>query len=272
MLACLAGVAGTVATPDPPTSISFAHWNPHWQCFAGHPSCAANATAALSSLLSVTGLDFANIVELEAASYTPPSGWAAIAPVQSCGDDWDTLFYNTKRWTRLVERSGCMFDDRSFAAGVFQSRRDPSLVLTVLGAHYPQTLNASTHAYAQASANLSGVLRQLGANRTVLLADTNTEGPVAAAANASHHGVNRTNAQILADLGLRPAPGAAAPPAAPLFKGCCYSDGFSWQGDRIVANFGSVAASRTLFDPAPSWAAFAGSEFHKGVSLTLRVQ
>ena len=284
MLASLASVAGTVAasdlvvanlqqvSPSTPTAISFVHWNPHWQCFAGHPSCAANATAALSSLLSVTGLDFANIVELEAASYTPPSGWAAIAPVQSCGDDWDTLFYNTKLWTRLVERSGCMFDDRSFAAGVFQSRRDPSLVLTVLGAHYPQTLNASTHAYAQASANLSGVLRQLGANRTVLLADTNTEGPVAAAANASHHGVNRTNAQILADLGLRPSPGAAAPPAAPLFKGCCYSDGFSWQGDRIVANFGSVAASRTLFDPAPSWAAFAGSEFHKGVSLTLRVQ
>ena len=261
-------VAGFAAMP---ATISFAHWNPHWQCFNGsHPSCAANATAALSSLLSETGLDFANIVELEAASYAPPPGWAAIAPAQSCGDDWDTLFYNTGRWTRLVERSGCLFDDRSFAAGVFQSRRDPSLVLTVLGAHYPQTLDASTHAYAQASANLSGVLRQLGANRTVLLADTNTEGPDAAAASASHHGVNRTNAQILADLGLRPGPGL--PPAAPLFRGCCYSDGFSWQGDRIVANFGSVAASRTLFDPVPGWAAFDGSEFHKGVSLTLRLQ
>ena len=46
----------------------------------------------------------------------------------------------------------------------------------------------------------------------------------------------------------------------------------SLPGDRIVANFGSVAASRTLFDPAPAWAAFAGSEFHKGVSLTLRLQ
>lgn len=290
MLAVLAGMAptyaGTVVTPAyvAPTyatpdlvvaatdSISFAHWNPHWQCFTGHPSCAANTTAALSNLLSATGLDFANVVELEAASFTPPPGYAAIAPIQSCGDDWDTLFYNTKRWTRLVERSGCMFDDRSFAAGVFQSRRDPSLVLTVIGAHYPQTLDASTHAYAQASANLSGVLRQLGANRTVLLADTNTEGPDAAAASASHNGVNRTNAQILADLGLRPAASATAPPAAPLFRGCCYSDGFSWQGDRIIANFGSVAASRTLFDPAPGWAAFAGSEFHKGVSLTLRLQ
>ena len=276
MLAMLASVAPTyagypslvVAAAD---SISFAHWNPHWQCFAGsHPSCAANATAALSSLLSATGLDFANIVELEAASYAPPPGWAAIAPAQSCGDDWDTLFYNTGRWTRLVERSGCLFDDRSFAAGVFQSRRDPSFVLTVLGAHYPQTLNASTHAYAQASANLGGVLRQLGANnRAVLLADTNTEGPDAAAASASHHGVNRTNAQILADLGLWPGPDL--PPAAPLFRGCCYNDGFSWQGDRIIANFGSVAASRTLFDPVPDWAAFAGSEFHKGVSLTLRL-
>ena len=294
--------------------IALAHWNPHWQCFAGHPSCAANATAALSTLLSATGLDFANIVEME-APYTPPSGWSAIAPVESCGQDWDTLFYNSLRWRRLVERSGCMFSERSFAAGVFQSWREPSLILTVLGAHYPQTLNVSTHAYAQATANLGGVLKQLGANRcncsrmhvlcmharvgracvhvcmcmrpcvhvalrscmqhacvypawhhakghtlqmhaprrTVLLADTNTEGPEAAAASASHHGVNKTNLQILLDLGLLPAASAAAPAATPLYRGCCYSDGFSWQGDRIVANFGSVAASHTLFDPAPAW-------------------
>lgn len=164
-----------------------------------------------------------------------------------------------------------MFSERSFAAGVFQSWREPSLILTVLGAHYPQTLNVSTHAYAQATANLGGVLKQLGANRTVLLADTNTEGPEAAAASASHHGVNKTNLQILLDLGLLPAASAAAPAATPLYRGCCYSDGFSWQGDRIVANFGSVAASHTLFDPAPAWAAFAGSEFHKGVRLTLRL-
>ena len=95
---------GTAAVLDA-DAITFAHWNPHWQCFAGHPSCAANATAALSRLLSATSLDFANIVELEAADYIPPPGWAAIAPVQSCGQDWDTLFYNTKRWMRRVAQN-----------------------------------------------------------------------------------------------------------------------------------------------------------------------
>ena len=78
---------------------------------------------------------------------------------------------------------------------------------------------------------------------------------------------------LLADLGLWPAakPGVPAtpPPGAPLFRGCCASDGFAWQGDRIVANFGTVAASAVLFDPAPAWATFASSEFHKGLTLTL---
>lgn len=146
--------------------------------------------------------------------------------------------------------------------------RDPLLVFTVLGAHYPQTLNASTHAYDKATANLRSVFAQINEPRAVLLADTNTEGPQAAAAAPSHHGVNKTNRELLADLGLWA--GSGEPPGAPLFRGCCSSDNFSWQGDRIVANFGSVVASRTLFDPAPSWATFAGSEFHKGVELTLR--
>ena len=61
------------------------------------------------------------------------------------------------------------------------------------------------------------------------------------------------------------------PPGSRLFKSCCFNDGFSWQGDRIVANFGSAPETRVLFDPAPEWAAFDGSEFHKGVELTLTV-
>ena len=267
----LAAVASVVAADA--GGLTFAHWNPHWQCFVESPACAAHATAALTSLLS-SGGDFVNVVELETTKYEPPAGWASIAPFETCGPaktgDWDTLFYNEKAWQLKQSKIGCVVDGRSFAAGVFQSRSDPALVLTVLGAHYPQTLNASTHAYLQAVGNLSAALKPLATERAVLLADTNTEGPAAAAASASHNGVNKTNAQILQDLGLWPAKSSAAPPAAPLFKGCCASDNFSWQGDRIVANFGTVVSSRTLFDPAPDWAVFSGSEFHKGVLLTLK--
>jgi len=260
-----------LATAGAATQISFAHWNPHWQCFVLNPACGTNATASLTGLLSSGTLDFVNVVELETKSYEPPVGWASIAPFESCGPsktgDWDTLFYSTKNWALLAKQSGCVVEGRSFALGVFQSHHDPGLVLTVVGAHYPQTLNASTHMYVETAANLSSILRNYKTDRAVLLADTNTESPAAAAANKSHHGVNKTNAQLMADLGLWRLP--SEPPAAPLFKGCCASDDFSWQGDRVVANFGSVVSSRTLFDPAPAWALFSGSEFHKGVSLTL---
>jgi len=303
------------------TDITFLHWNPHWQCFAGHPNCASNATDILTGLLNPnTDLDFANLVELELPDYHPPAEWSTIAAHPSCGRDWDTLFYNAKRWRRLAERSGCIggsggggLGDRSFAAGTFQNIADPAFVLTVLGAHCktspslmvasprssdraspsasfrrpwhssaaprvsadPWTINASTHAYDQAAGNLSAVLADLYPVRAVLLADTNTEGPEAAASAPSHHGVNKTSTQILSDLGLWPPPGGTAagdaPAAAPLFQSCCANDDFSWQGDRIAANFGKVVDARRLFDPAPAWALFNGSEFHKGVQITLQV-
>ena len=59
--------------------------------------------------------------------------------------------------------------------------------------HFPQTLNASTNAYADATANLSATIRaHVGAHvgvpvpaaKIVLMADTNTESPEAAAATA----------------------------------------------------------------------------------------
>jgi hypothetical protein len=137
----------------------------------------------------------------------------------------------------------------------------------VVGAHYPQTLNASTHAYADATATLKALLRKQAPSAVVLLADTNTESPEAAAAQPDHHGVNRTNAQWAADLGIWPA--GTEPPASTLFRACCFSDGFDWQGDRIIANFGRAGESTLLFDPAPAWAAFEASEFHKGVLFTL---
>merc|ERR1711998_164095 len=104
----------------------------------------------------------------------------------------------------------------------------------------------------------------------VLLADTNTEGPDAAALKPDHHGVNKTNLQVATDLQIwSSAP--AEPPATPLYYGCCYSDDFQWQGDRIIANIGDVSSSEVLFDPAPSWAASDTSEFHKGVRATLQL-
>jgi len=249
------------------------HWNPHWQCFVKSPDCAVAAPKALDALLTPSQ-DFANVIEMESSSYEPPTGWAAIGMDATCGNDWDTLLYNADRWTLERNMTGCLVPSRSFAAGIFSLRSDPSVVLAVVGAHFPQTLNASTHAYEDATAAVSDQLRTLwDGGRTVFMADTNTEGPVAAAAQPSHHGVNRTNGQLLADIGLWPSsPPIKEPPAAPLYLGCCYSDNFSWQGDRIVANFGTVRSSRVLFDPVPDWAAFEDSEFHKGVQLELAIE
>jgi hypothetical protein len=253
-------------------TIGLAHWNPHWQCFEGHPACKANAIAALTALLSQQepSLDFVNVIELEDSSYTPPFGWLAIGAEQSCGHDWDTLFYRASRWKLLRSEHGCLVPGRSYAIGAFALRQAPSEKVTILGAHFPQTLNASTHAYANATAAAAEILGRVGGTeRAALLADTNTEGPEAAAALPSHHGVNRTNAQLLADIGLWPRASTVEPPAAPLYKGCCYNDGFGWQGDRIIANFGRVEGYRVLFDPAPAWAAFNTSEFHKGIQVVL---
>ena len=249
--------------------ISLAHWNPHWQCFVKHPTCSAGATAALSTLLAQP-LDFVNVVEFELDTYKPPTGWKAIALEQTCGHDWDTLFFDERKWKPISILSGCVTPSRSFASGTFQRKAD-NLTVAVVGAHFPQTLNRSTHAYTDAVGTLQKVFTQLGGTtgNAVLLADTNTEGPTAAAGQPSHHGVNRTNAQLMVDLGLWKA-ASAEPPAAPLYKGCCYNDNFSWQGDRIVSNFGTAVASEVLFDPAPEWAAFNTSEFHKGVRLVLQ--
>ena len=97
-------------------------------------------------------------------------------------------------------------------------------------------------------------------------------------AYGTQHDVNRTNAELLRDLGRS---SAAAPPAAKLFPGCCCTPffagdtPFSWEGDRVLATAGNVDSESTLFDPAPTWACTdalrnaTGSEFHKGVMLRL---
>jgi hypothetical protein len=44
-------------------------------------------------------------------------------------------------------------------------------------------------------------------------------------------------------------------------------DAFSWQGDRVLSNFGTVVSEEELFNPTPAWAAFTGNEMHRGVSV-----
>lgn len=260
------------------TAVTFAgeivmlQWNPHWQCFEDHPECSAKATAMVAELLTTKNLDFANLIELETTELELPAGWVALGDFQSCGHDWDSLIYNAKRWRVLANTTGCMLDSRSYTAARFMSIADPSLgEVLAIGAHYPQTLNASSQGYEKGTAALKQVIKTLGgSDQFVIMADTNTEGPVAAAASPEHHGVNKTNGQLLVDLGVW-GEGAGAPPGAKLFNGCCYNDNFSWQGDRIVANFGRVTSSEVLFNPAPAWAAFNTSEFHRAVVLTLQV-
>ena len=267
----LLSLAHSLPTEPSSRPLGLVHWNPHWQCF-GNATCTAGATNALAAILA-TPVDFANVVELEDKSWKPPAGWGAVGRNESCGDpygDWDTLFYDERRWRLKRGAVGCLTPSRSFAAGVFApvSAEGGLQEVTVFGAHFPQTLNASTGAYAAATAAVRRELRALGwrpHRRLVFMGDTNTEGPEAAAANASHHGVNRTDAQLMADMGVHAAPLQASP----LFRSCCYSDAFSWQGDRIIATFGRAAHFEPLFDPTPAWAAFPGSEFHRGVRLSL---
>jgi len=255
--------------------VGLVHWNPHWQCFSSNPDCTTGASAALDRILTTPGTDFVSVIEFELpnTTYSPPPGWASLGAYQSCGHDWATLFYNSTRWDAVESDVGCVYDGRSFAAARFDSKEVDSVSLSVVGAHYPQTLNASTHAYDDATAVLKSVFETLSASEktapAILLADTNTESPAGAAVSPDHHGVNKTNKQLASDLGIWHS--QFEPPSTPLYYGCCYSDGFQWQGDRIISNAGSLLDHTVLFDPVPSWAAFEESEFHKGVRAMLKL-
>ena len=64
-------------------ALKLMQWNPHWQCW-GNTTCATNAAAALTNLLTTKQLDFANVIELE-APFLVPNGWAALGAYDSCG-------------------------------------------------------------------------------------------------------------------------------------------------------------------------------------------
>jgi hypothetical protein len=291
LLLCALAVAAAAGgrTPNDFGTVIAAHWNPHWRCFSEEPNCKSNATKALSNLLlngeapplandDVAQTDFASIIEFEAPDYRPPPGFASIGAFQSCAHDWATLFYDADRWTPIVNTSGCLTAGRAFSAAVFKTASlSHAPNLTVVSAHFPQTQHNAS-AYNEAVMALRKVLKQFGAVSAIVMADTNTEGPAAAAA-PGHGGFNRTNKQLLLDLGLWTS--ESEPPAAPLYKGCCCTPDadvpgdmpFSWEGDRIVSNAGRVLRSTVMFDPAPQWACndvlrnTTKSEFHKGVRV-----
>jgi hypothetical protein len=215
--------------------------------------------------LSNVGPDFVNLVEFEVVSLDLDSRWGLIGEGNAtCGDDWDTLVYDKTRWTKIDDEVGCLYEGRSFAMARFSHKEVSNLTVHVVGAHFPQTLT-NRDAYEVAIKTLRSKLRP--GERLIFLADTNTEGPEAAASVPSHHGWNRTNTQMLEDLlGEK-----EEPRAAPLFPGCCQNDGYQWQGDRAMANFGAVSSSHVLFEDPPTWANCSVSEFHKGVSLVIEV-
>lgn len=274
------------------STISSFHWNPHWQCFdRTNPSCvstgcSSNALSALDSLLRTGSYDFGHVIELEESSWAVPHTYDAIGLGNaSCGDDWDTLFYDRNKWKLRRSKVGCVVPHRSFAIGEFEyisnsdhdgvSTDETSIetrqeVVTVLGVHFPQTINASTGAYDDTIASLRNILKTFDTSFVLFMADTNTESPAAASAGGpSHHGVNRTNREMFIDLGLWSPNASDDPPSAPLFRSCCENDDFQWQGDRIIASSGRLIASNVLFDDVPAWAECDDSEFHKGVAVTI---
>ena len=221
-------------------------------------------TEYLKGYLSTVEPDFVNLVEFETTTLDLNSKWGAVGEGNAtCGDDWDTLIYDKTKWLKLDDEVGCLYEGRSFAMARFVCK-NTNLTVRVVGAHFPQTLT-DRNAYDIAITVLRSKINH--GERLIFLADTNTEGPEAAASFPSHHGWNRTNAQLLEDLlGEK-----EKPIAAPLFSGCCQNDGYQWQGDRVMTNFGTVNTSSILFNDPPSWANCTGSEFHKGVSLVIDV-
>ena len=112
----LTAAAQALEPPSSPDDITFAHWNPRWRFFLKHSSCEGNATTVLDSGLLDPGFDFVNVVELEASTYEPPTGWPAIAKVDSCGRD--TLFFSTAEWRPARRQaSGCVVDGAVFCRG-----------------------------------------------------------------------------------------------------------------------------------------------------------
>jgi len=241
--------------------ITALQWNPHWECFAKSPSCGQQVQRELHSLLfdERLDLDFANVIELENLTYSPPPGWGMIG--LECGRDMATFLYNSRRW-RLVAAEGaaskgCMArNDRPHLVQAFE-HLSGNFRLVAVGAHFPHLWQYPAGVRTLRSA-IRSVTAAVGAEHLLLIADTNL--------NATNRGgLNGSSDSLFRSLGV---PELGPVMSTDLIRSCCLDDGFHFTFDRVIANFGSEMSTRLLFDPTPEWAV---GEFHKAVvgSLTL---
>jgi len=219
-------------------------WNPHYQCFnSEQATCQTDAVKALNEQL-VSGIDFANIVELEAKGYAPPGDWQA--RMQKCGVDQTTLMWDSGKWKEIGSGSaGCATTGQY----VVQALQQKDVTVVVVGAHFAHPdgsgLETQLHDMANSIAQAMDVSKS---QNVIIMADTNQESSV-------------SSDDILAALKL---PNSSNGQSTDLFASCCAKtpDGFIHDYDRVIANFGTSMANEKVFDPPPSWA---GSEFHIGV-------
>jgi len=238
--------------PQGASALNLLQWNPHWQCFEQNEGgCKASAEEYLTAQLKALDVDFANIVELEDASYVPPTGWAAIR--QQCNLDVTVLIYNTARWqpasTSGSGVKGCMKpNDRSFVVQQFNGlAASAGAKLIAIGAHYPHSGDKERGPLKDA---LAATVSATDTKAVVFMADTNEEATTA-------------SPDIAHDIGMPRGPFITSE----LLNSCCLDISYIRPFDRILANFGTGMQTRVLFKTgAPEWA---HGQFHKPVAVTL---
>ena len=160
-------------------------WNPHWQCWAKGNECCANiANKYLQALVSPQGpgFDFANLIMAEdtnglniGPSYVVLNKFGATSPPpKTCGRDITSLVYNSDNWTSESDLYSWCLDqsknpqDRSALAMVFSSKKNPSVRVLVVGAHF-------SHEPAKSLVNLATGIKTFPQLPVILLADTNAD-------------------------------------------------------------------------------------------------
>lgn len=230
--------------PQGTAALNLLQWNPHWECHVKSTTCNDAATSELNELLPQLDIDFLNLIEMP---YQPPEGWMAFQFY--CGRDLEMIIYNHKKWRPVAGHSsmttnvsGCFEtspNNRPFIVQAFDSVRDSyehRYRLIVVGAHFSHT-HDDAH-YAPLREALLRVTSNASTNAVVMMADSNIAGSTSSADLLKNVGAPHVDDKTLATA---------------LYKTCCSNDGFTYQFDRIVANFGEDMQSTLLFDPTPAW-------------------
>lgn len=235
---CWLSVVGGLA---PAHELLLLQWNPHWEC-TNSEICVESSSSNLTRVLVEYNIDFANVVEL-AASYVPPVKWGVLGA--TCGRDTTQLFYNRERWREVGSATvDCMETmDRPYLVQSFEQLCCERMKLVVVAAHF-----SHRDWYTSLKRDIRNVMAQSGADRFMLIADTNVPN-------------SRPNHILMDMLGVR---GIGRIPSTALHKTCCLNDGYQYAFDRILVNFGEAMSTTVLFEPVPAWVP-AGSAFHKAL-------